>query len=210
MVYDFSRRGFLGAIVCSSAGCNTIASLEQSATTLDTFDIAPVEMTGGGARGRTTLLVLEPAAPAALSTDRILIRSSPQSVTYLPDGRWVDDLPLMLQSLLIRTLSGSGQIGFVGAANAGPVPDSVLLTRIDRFDVAVSQNETGQRQFMAHVAFELTVLRDRDQQIMGSRTLARSIPLPSDTVTVIVAGFQSLTDALLPDAVRWIAVTAGV
>lgn len=210
MAFEFSRRGFLGAGLCSVAGCNTIASLEQSATTLDTYDISPVQVSGAGTRGRSTLLVLEPAAPAALSTDRILIRSSPQSVTYLPDGRWVDDLPLMLQSVLIRTISGSGRVGFVGAADAGPVPDSVLLTRIDRFDVAVSQDEAGQRQYVAQVALELTVLRDRDQKIMGSQSITRSMPLKSDAVGVIVAGFQTLMNDMLPDAVGWIAGTAGV
>ncbi|PUB15636.1 ABC-type transport auxiliary lipoprotein family protein [Yoonia sediminilitoris] len=186
--------------LASLPGCAAIQSLNEAATPRDTYELQPVRRAMAGRRSAGTLLVLDPTAPAAIASDRILIRKSPLSVTYLPDVRWSAAVPDMLQSVLIQSLAASGRIGFVGAQGAGPVPDTVLLSRIDQFGVDV----TGDGQFRVQVAVELTMLRDRDQRVLGTRQFAGDLLIGSDQPEPITRGFQQLLDSLLPDVVAWV------
>lgn len=194
-----TRRTFtLGAL--GLPGCTAINSLNEAAMPRDTYALQPVSLDAQGRRSSRTLLVLEPTAPAAIATDRILIRRDPLSVTYLPDARWADGLPQMLQSILVQSLASTGRIGFVGAQGAGPVPDTVLLTRIDAFGV----DREADGSFQIRISCELTVLRDRDQRVIGTRRFTRSGSVSDDQPQTIVRGFQFQLDSLLSDAVGWV------
>lgn len=180
--------------------CATIGALNDAATPRDTFALQPLDLTGGGRRTPQTLLVVEPSAPAALATDRILIKPNALSVTYLPAARWADTLPLMMSSVLIQTLSGTGRIGFVGAQGEGPIPDVVLLTRIDRFGVDVGVDGT----LTARIALHMTVLRDQDQRILATRRFSAQQSPVSDQPDVVVRSFQTALDSILPEISNWV------
>lgn len=193
-----SRRGaILGALALP--GCSAINRLNAAATPRDTYDLRPVALERGARVTRSNLLVAEPTAPAALATDRMLIRPGPQSIAYLPDARWSDDVPQLFQSLLVQSLSSTGQIGFVGIPNAGPIPDLVLLTRIDRFDVDVVEGPG----FRAVLRFETTLLRDRDQRVIATRRFMQTTPIARDSAGPVAQAFQTLMDQTLPDLVEW-------
>lgn len=194
-----NRRFFvLGA--ASLPGCTALASLNQAAEARDVYDLRPVTVDVPGGRSARSLMVLEPTAAAAINSDNILIRPSPLAVAYLPAVRWSDDVPLLVQSLLVKSLAGTGRIGFVGPQGAGPVPDMVLITRIDRFGADIRADgviETG-------VTIDATVLRDRDQRVMGTRMFGAATMMSSDLAPDIVQGIQSAIDAILPELVPWV------
>ena len=121
-------------------------------------------------------------------------------MTYLPDASWSDSLPQMIQSVLIRSLASARRIGFIGARGSGPIPDTVLLTRIDAFEVTVQ----GEGRFEARTSIEMTVLRDRDQRVLGTQRFGGSRILSSDRNDIIVQSFQQLLDELLPQAATWV------
>lgn len=198
-----SRRFFLLGTLGLS-GCNAISTLNEAALVSDIFELQPVNRIAPAIQSSTTLLVLSPTAPAAITSDRFLFRKEVLSVTYLPNARWSDEVPQMMQSLLIQSLASSRQFGFVGAQGAGPVPDTVLLTRIDAFDVLAR----SQGDFQLRVSFELTVLRDRDQRVLGTRRFAKTRVGTSDQADQIARLFQQLIDELLPDAVAWVSARA--
>ncbi|MEL6837783.1 MAG: ABC-type transport auxiliary lipoprotein family protein [Pseudomonadota bacterium] len=191
--------------VMALPGCTALDLLSPSAPPRDIYELQPVSLTASGRRSSRSLLVLMPAAPAAIATDRILIKQSPLAVTYLPDAMWSDAVPAMLQSVLIRSIASVGQIGFVGAQGDGPVPDTVLLTRIDGFGV---DQQTG-GGWVVQVSFELTVLRDRDQRVLGTRQFAQTSPIQNDQADTIARAFQQILDTLLPDIVLWVLAQSG-
>ena len=197
------RTALLGALALP--GCTALGVLNEAAAPRDTYELQPVTVAAQGRRSSRSLLVVLPNAPAAIATDRILIRQDPLSVTYLPDARWADQVPEMLQSVLIRSLSSAGRIGFVGAQGDGPVPDTVLLTRIDAF--GVDQKADG--SFVARVSFELTVIRDRDQRVLGTARFAQDQPLADDQAATIARGFQQALDTVLPPAMNWVLARVG-
>lgn len=198
-----SRRLFtLGALALP--GCTALELLSPSADVRDIYELQPVSLPAQAGRSSRNLMVLMPQAPAAIATDRILIKQDPLVVTYLPEASWSDSVPQMMRSVLIRSLASAGRIGFVGAQGSGPVPDTVLLTRIDAFEVTAQ----GDGRFEAQILMEMTVLRDRDQRVLGTRRLAAALLLADDRAPTIARAFQQLLDGLLPEAATWVLVRA--
>lgn len=195
-----TRRTFVGGAALSLlGGCSALSTLNTASEPLDTFDLHPAAGARGGARTSRTLLVARPQAPAALASDRILIRPDPVSIAYLPDARWTEELPLVLQSLLVRSISETGRIGYVGRSDAGPVPDKALLVRIDAFEVKAQADGL----FEVVVEVDLTILRDRDQRVISTRGFAQSAQTADISPKSVVTVFQGLLDVLLPTMSDW-------
>jgi cholesterol transport system auxiliary component len=194
-----TRRMALVGAICSLGGCSAISSLNASAEALDTYDLQPAAGSVTGGRIPRTLQVALPQAPAALVSDRIMIKPDAVSITYLPDARWSDEVPALLQTLLVRSIAATGRAAYVGSAGSGPVPDKALLVRIDAFEVVVSNEGT----FTAQVDFDLSVINDRDQRVVGTRRFSQSQQVVDDTPASIVSGFQALMDGVLPAMSDW-------
>lgn len=192
------RVALLGGAI-ALGGCGAVSALNTAASPRNTYDLIPRAGSTGGRQTQRTLLLALPDAPATISTDRIMIRPNAAAITYLPQARWTDELPRVVQSLLVRSISATGRIGYVGRSDGGPVPDSALLTRIDAFDVAVGADGS----FTAAIDITLTVLDDRDQRVIGTRRFSQSVLVANDNPVTIVAGFQVLVDAMLPAMADW-------
>ena len=199
-VVKLSRRSLLAGVAASLSGCGALASLNAASATLDTYDLTPIPGSTAGRRTRRTLVVARPSGPAGILTDRIMVKPTPSAITFLPEARWPDELPAVLQSLLIRSISGTGRLGYVGTAEGGPVPDLALLTRIDAFQVEI-EGET----LVARMAMQLTLLRDNDQRVLANRSFTTSVPSPGDTPAEIVGAFQAGLNVLLPQMADWVA-----
>ncbi len=202
-----SRRALVLGGLSALPGCSAVSALNDVSRPLPTFDLRPVSGDTSGPRSRATFLVTDPVSPAVLATDRILVRATPATISYLPDARWSDDLPTLLQSLIIRSLSLTGRVGYVDPPGEGPVPDFALLGRLDTFDV-VDISETAQAEaFVARVSLNMTVLRDDTQRVIATRTFDGSAAVPDISPLSIVSTFQSLLDAILPALTSWVIAT---
>lgn len=197
------RTAFLGG-VSLLMGCNAISALNSASQPLDTYDLSPAAGSTGGRRSGRTLLVARPEASAAIATDRIMVKPDAASITYLPDARWTDELPAVFQSLLVRSISGTGRLGYVGNSEGGPVPDTALLVRMDAFEVQV----VGEGAFVVMVDVALTLLNDKSQRVIGTRSFAQTASAVDDSPLAIVAAFQGLLDQMLPAIADWVVVRA--
>ncbi len=194
-----NRRTMLfGAAACLS-GCSAISALNTASRPMDTYDLAAATGSPDGRHTSRTLLVVRPEAPAAIATDRIMVKPNAQSVTYLPDARWSDELPDLLQTILIQSISGTGRIGYVGRSESGPVPDTVLLVRLDAFNIEVMPDGT----FAAVVDIALTALDDSAQSVRATRGFASRARAPDDRPVAVAATFQRILDGLLPAMSDW-------
>lgn len=194
-----TRRMALMGAVFSLSGCSAITSLNAAAKPMDTYDLRPVSGAKTGGRKSRTLLVAQPQATAALATDRIMVKPDLASITYLPDARWSDELPAVVQSLLIQSISETGRIAYVGRSDAGPIPDKALLVRIDAFEVSVLEDGT----FEVQIHLDLTMINDRDQRVVATRRFSQSGKVASDDPKLIVAAFQAVLNDLLPSMSDW-------
>lgn len=200
----FTRRLFTLGGLAALPACSAISAINAAASALPTFDLLPVAGVTQGRRSNATFLVASPDAPEALATDRILIRPAPASITYLPDARWSESLPSLMQSLVVRSLSSTGRVGYVGPAGAGPIPDFAILARIDTFDIVVASSQETRATYSANVRLNVTVLRDANQRVIATRTFQRVSQVADLEPASVVAAFQSVLDTELVDLTTWI------
>lgn len=197
-IITLTRRATILGAAASLGGCSGLSAINEAATPLDTYDLSPAAGSTAVRKSGQTLLVALPNAPAAITSDRIMVKPGVAAVTYLPDARWSDEVPALVQSLLVRSIAGTGEMGYVGPREAGPVPDLALLSRIDAFQVEV----TGEA-FFAKIDISLTLLRDSDQSVIKTVTFQNEVPATNDSPVAIVAAFQENLDVLLPEIATW-------
>ncbi len=84
-----------------------------------TYDLTPAE--GFAARGgRGQLAVLLPDAILPADSDRIVVRTNPQSVAYLFGAQWADKLPSLVQSRLIESFQNAHLLRAAGRPGRPP------------------------------------------------------------------------------------------
>jgi cholesterol transport system auxiliary component len=181
------------------------SALSHASAPLDAYTLQPLPAVQGPS-GSRHLVVELPTSSGALATDRILIKPTPLQAQYLPKGRWVDPVPLLVQTLLVASLQNAGGFRLVGRDGAGLTPDFVALVEINDFQAEAPAK--GTRQTPVHVALTVTLLDEADRRLIGSRRFdATAVAASADTLTV-VAAFDAATRQLLAEAVTWVSRTA--
>lgn len=184
-------------------GCAALGALGQAAEPQDAFQIqAPAD--GPVARGapRAEDLIVEiPAASGAIDTDRILIRPQATQVQYLPDARWIEPAPLMIQSALVEGLERSGGFRFVGRKPLGASGDVALVSNLVDFHAALAPDTPG-----ATVAVRLAVrlVREEDAAVISSRTFAAGATAPDTSTPALVDAYDRATSRVIGEAVSWV------
>ena len=194
----------LFALLCclgGLTGCGALSALNTASTALDTYDLAAAPGSKGGRQTDRTVVVTLPQVTATLDTDRILIRPDAASIAYLPGARWSDTVPSLLQSLIIRSISATGRVGYVGKSEGGPVPDKALLLRVDAFEAVVGADGAIE----VRVRIEATLLEDRDQRVIATRGFEGTATAVDASAAAIVAAMQRALDGLLPTLADWVA-----
>jgi cholesterol transport system auxiliary component len=156
-------------------------------------------------QARTTssrqLVVELPTAPGALTTDRILIRPHPLQAAYLPDGKWAEETPTMLQTLMVRSFEDANAFRYVGRRPLGSMGDYALLTELTDFQAEAAAD--GQT---ATIRLRLTarLVREEDASVIASRSFTQTTPVPSTQALALVEGFNTANQAMLADLTIWV------
>jgi cholesterol transport system auxiliary component len=189
-------------LLAALGGCAALSTLNTASQPLPTYDLsaaagAPTRATP---TSRRVLLVAPPTALGAFDSDRLVIKPNALQVQYVPNSRWADSAPRQTQTLLIRALANSGALGYVGGDAAGPTPDFVLLTDIQAFQAEMAPSGApGQ----VSVRLTLTLVRDLDRALIGSRIIERRAPLAATDPLSIANAFNAAMTSLLDEATRW-------
>jgi cholesterol transport system auxiliary component len=185
----------------SLSGCATVSALGTASEVLDVYELrAPGGLPEGPTRARE-VVIEEPTTSGALQTDRIMIRPNPLQAQYLPGVRWGDTTPVMVQTLILRTLEGTGRLRYVGRRPLGISGDFAVLTEIVDFQAEAAAEGPG-----AVVALTLSarVVREADTRIMGTRRFAVRVPVASVDEADVIAGFDRAAQQLLAEHGAWV------
>ncbi|RVT85723.1 hypothetical protein DXV76_08220 [Rhodobacteraceae bacterium CCMM004] len=182
--------------------CGAISALDDAAQPLEIYELRTPEPVSAGPRRGVEVVVEEPIASGALTTERIMIRPGPLQAQYIPGVRWADPAPTMVQTLLVRTLSQSGAFGSVGRRPVGTVADYAVLGELTDF-----QAETAGAGPGATVAIRLTlrVVRERDARVVASRDFAATESAADTDPASLVAAFDRAAGGLLTEIATWLA-----
>lgn len=184
------------------AGCGALSAATRASGPLDTYTLSPLAPRERPAAGRDHLVVELPTSAGELAGDRILIKPSPLQAQYLPDARWAEPAPAMLQSLLISSLLNTGRFRLVGRVGAGLSPDYTLMTELLSFQGEVTGRLPTSVQ--VRILLQMTLIREADRAIAGTRSFSSVGAVPSDSTAALIAGLDTGMQAILTDVVEWV------
>ncbi|WP_226628556.1 ABC-type transport auxiliary lipoprotein family protein [Alloyangia pacifica] len=195
------------ALALGTSGCAAISALDTASEPLDVYELQTPAIDGAAGRGWAELVVEPPIASGALSSERIMIRPAPLQAQYLPEARWSDDAPAMLQTLLVRSLAETGAFASVGRAPLGAQGDYALLGELTDFQ-AESYGGSADAPVSVHLRLMLRLVRERDVVVVASRTFEVRAPAADDGTASIVAAFDRAARQMISEILPW-AVRAG-
>lgn len=166
------------------------------------FDLSPKNTFDGDLpRVDWQLVVEEPTAPNAINTDRMAIRPSSLQIEYLPEVKWTDRAPALVQTLLVESFENSGRIVGVGRRAIGLTGDYVLSSELREFEAVTDGTTTN-----VVVRLVLKLVRQSSGGIIASHTEAQTVQSASDKPADIVVAFDAALGKVLKRSVQWVLV----
>jgi cholesterol transport system auxiliary component len=134
----------------------------------ETFDLsaAPVPATH---KLRAQIAIREPLASLDLDSQRILVRTSPETVAYLSGAQWSDRLPTLVQTRLVQTFQNAQLLQSVGRAGAGFAANYSLELDIRAF-------ELDAKSVQGDVDIAAKIVDDRGGRIVAARIFKVQVP----------------------------------
>jgi len=191
------------------SGCGAISALGEATTPLDAYELrAPTD--GPVAQGRPLqrdLIIEIPTASGALDTDRIMIRPNPLQAQYLPRARWSDTTPVMLQTLMLRSIENTNALRYVGRRPLAGAGDFALISELTDFQAELDE-ETDTA--MIRLRLVARIVRESDAAIVATRTFSSSA-LATDLETLgLVGSFNTAAEPLMREVSAWALASLGI
>lgn len=202
-----SRRSLLSlSAMAGFSGCGALTAVSKARDPLDTYTLSPLSPAETRPGGTRHLVVEMPTSGGELSTDRVLIKISPLQAEYLPDARWSEPTPSMVQTLLVNSLLNRGGFRLVSRVGAGLMPDYTLMCEIQALQAELAGADLASAQI--HVALQLTLIREAGREIAGTRRFATTTSVTSDSTIALIAGLDAAMQSVLADTVGWVQTLA--
>jgi cholesterol transport system auxiliary component len=189
-------------------GCSTLGALGDVSTPLAVYDLRAPD--GAPAVQDRTLardvIVELPTTSGVLDTDRILIRPDALQAQYLPDVRWGDEAPVMMQTLMLRALENTGGLRYVGRRPLAGAADYAIVTELVDFQAELTE---GGAAAVVTIRMTSRLVVERDASIIASRTFAAQAPAATTETADVIVAFDQASDALLVDFADWTMTSLG-
>lgn len=204
-----SRTLLFAMLAALLSGCGAISAIGEATTPLDAYELrAPTE--GPVAQGRPLqrdLIIETPNASGALDTDRIMIRPHPLQAQYLPRARWSDNTPVMVQTLMLRSIENTNALRYVGRRPLAGSGDFALISELTDFQAELdTENDTA----MIRLRLIARIVRESDASIVAVRTFSSSAVAQSLETLDLVGSFDTAVEPMMRDIAGWVLSTLGV
>lgn len=145
---------------------------------------------------RASLIVRQPLSPLAFDSRRIVVRSGPNALAYLPDAQWSDRLPVLVQSRLAETFQNAHL--FRSVERADKPADYGLELEIRHFEIAVPADQ-------AVVEIAATIVSGRDGRIIAAQSFNHAEPAGGVTGAQAAAALDKALSAVMAQIVTFTA-----
>jgi cholesterol transport system auxiliary component len=160
-----------------------------------TFDLtAPNPGRVGGSR--SYLVIAEPSTVQALDSDRIIVRDTSGSISFLGSSQWADRVPRLVQTRLIQTFENAGRLGSVGRPGDRIVSDVQMNTDIRAFTVETATGE-------ALVEITAKLVNDKTGRVRAAKLFSARVPLGAIEGAAAATAMNSALSIVLTEIVRW-------
>jgi cholesterol transport system auxiliary component len=169
-----------------------------SSKKLDTFDLSSVspDVSSPKKQGRQ-ILIAAPSALKALDGENIVVRSGPNSISFLKGAQWADRLPNIVQSRLVQAFESTGRLGGVGRPGEGLAIDYQVISDIRTFNINVSSGR------IAIVEIAIKILNDKNGTVRAARVFRATSPVSGEGNASYIAALDRAFDSASNDIVTW-------
>ena len=143
------------------------------------------------------LIVTEPQAMAPLDGTRMVVMPKPGEMQFYHGARWRDDVPAMLQTLLIQAHEDRVN---VTAPGSGMHADFSLRTTLRDFQ---AEYRVDERAPVVVVGLAAQLISAADGRLVANRTFRIEQPAAGTSVAEVFVNFEGATDRLCAELVEW-------
>jgi cholesterol transport system auxiliary component len=183
-----------GLICLGLAGCALALGGSKAPTTYDL--VAPRSFAASAKPAKWQLVVNEPTAVHALETDRIMVRPSPDKVSYYKGVAWSDRLPRLVQARMIETFQNSGAVKAVSNTSG----EYSLSTEVRAFQIDASGGRAA-----AEIELFAKLVDNRSSKVVASKGFSTRVASASDDPAAGVAALNQAFTEVLQDTSQWVA-----
>ena len=185
------------------SGC-ALNTLTSAAQPTDLFTLTPKSTFDANLpRLKQQIVIEEPTATAAVSTDRIAVQPTPLQVEFLPGVRWVDNAPAIIQTLLIESYENSNKVDAVGRSAVSLRADYVIVSDLREFQALLPPNATPEDPLDVNVRLNMKIVDAEADRIIASRSFNEVSEAPSDNADDIASAFDVALGRVLRKSVEW-------
>ncbi len=146
-----------------------------------------------------SLQVQRPVADQMRDSERLLVRRTPSRLQVYPGAAWLDSVPEMLQSLMIRTLTDSE--GFEGIGRGGGLRARYrLVTEIRHFEAV----DDGGADLGVDLVVQASLVHQRSSRQVASRMFRHSGRSRGKEIGPLIETWETVLNEFLVDLAGWV------
>lgn len=195
-VHPFVRGLALVGLATLVSGCMLARSADPHAVIAPQVDM-PVD--ADWPEVDWTLLIQRPRTDRMRDSDRIMVRVGDSRLEPYPGAVWLDELPDMVQALMIEAFEDSGRFVAVGRTGAIRSPLS-LVTEIRRFEAV----DSGGGMLEIELSLQARLVDHASERVRSSRTFTRRHEVQGSGVEALIPAFEAAMSALFADIADWL------
>lgn len=202
-----SRALLLVLALTGLSGCAALSALSGATEPLAVFELQPPDDIPPARRTLARDVIVEvPSTSGALDTDRIMIRPDRLAAEYLPAVRWGEPAPVMVQTVLVRTLDATGAFQYVGRRPLGASGDYAIVTELLALEAEVLEDGASARIEIRMVS---RIVREDGVRVVATRSFATTAMAASLDDETLVEAFDAAMAPLARDVAQWVLSVLG-
>lgn len=179
-----------------SLSLGSCALLGKQEAARETYEISVSPSLSGTAGGTgAQLLIKVPNALKAIDSDRIVVKTGPNTITYLEGAQWSDTVPRMVQAKLVEAFENTDSTGATAKPGDGLVIDYQLIPDIRRFEIVDGE---------AVIEISIKLLRDRTGKVLDSQIFTARAAVRGDDGPAYIEAFDDAFASLASQIIRWV------
>ncbi len=203
ILFNF-RICIFAALVAGLGGCAGLGRIQAVSTPNELYALTPKSTFSPNLpRIEQQIVVEEPSATAAVSTDQIAVQPTALRVQYLPRARWVDRAPLIIQALLIESFENTNRVPAVGGSAIGLRADYYVAADIREFQALLPPDAGPDALLQVDVRLNIKLIDAEEDRIIGSRSFTEQVAAMSDDAADVAAAFDEALGDAMRDSVEW-------
>ncbi|GJM02551.1 MAG: hypothetical protein DHS20C08_10520 [Rhodomicrobium sp.] len=195
-------------VLSALGGCSLTGAVKgafSNASVSQTYDLVlDHQRVRRAKRLGTQLVVTEPQALRALAGDNILVKPSPNVVTYYGGSIWGDRLPKLLQARFVEAMRVSGRFRAVSDGSDRIKGDVTLATTVEAFQVEVN----GARAEAVVIIFA-KLIHMESGKVYASKKFSHRVPAATREVAGGVEALNGAMNEMMASLTGWITRRAG-